>query len=56
MSEERLICKPQNIYDPKRGGRWQHPDAKDDDECSDGCCDFNKCPWCGLRFRVDVAQ
>lgn len=50
------ICTANDPWSKEKGERAQHPDAKDDGECSDSCCDFYKCPNCGLRFRVEVGQ
>ncbi len=52
---ERYVCTKVAPWTPNQGPAV-HPDAVDDGECSDSCCDFYKCPNCGLRFRVEVAQ
>lgn len=38
------------------GVSWIHPEAKDDGDCSDGCCDYYRCPACGHRWREECAQ
>jgi hypothetical protein len=37
-------------------GRWEHEGAKNDGECSDGCCDYYRCVDCGHWWRQEVAQ
>lgn len=51
---ETFICTAENPWTPDKGTPAQHPDAKDDGECSSGCCDYYLCPHCGLRFRVEL--
>jgi hypothetical protein len=53
---DRHVCTKADPWTPQKSERAHHPDAVDDGECSDGCCDFYKCPHCGLRFKVEVAQ
>lgn len=53
---ERYVCTKAAPWDKAKGVRATHPDAEDVGECSDGCCDYYKCPNCGLRFTVEVAQ
>lgn len=50
------ICTKESPWDASKGTRVQHPDAVDVGECLDGCCDYYKCPNCGRRFTVEVAQ
>lgn len=53
---KRYICTAAAPWTEAIGGRAAHPDAVDDGECSDGCCDFFRCPHCGVRFRVELPQ
>jgi hypothetical protein len=53
---ERLVCTKENPWTPDSSAMWLHPEAKDDGECMDGCCDYYLCPICKLRFRVEVPQ
>lgn len=53
---ERYVCTKLAPWRPELGVRAAHPDAVGDGECSDGCCDFYKCPNCGMPFRVEAAQ
>jgi hypothetical protein len=50
------VCTAADPWNIDKSKRAQHPDAKDDGECSEGCCDYYKCPHCGLRFRVELPQ
>lgn len=52
----RYECTKDAPWKPEYGRRANHPDARDDGECYEGCCDFYKCPNCGLRFRVEANQ
>lgn len=54
--QDRYVCTADAPWTHDKGTPVQHPDAKDDGECADSCCDFYKCPHCGLRFRVEVAR
>lgn len=54
--DERYTCTAAAPWSPERGERATHPDAADDGECSDGCCDYYRCSHCGLRFRVQGAD
>lgn len=56
MSGDRYVCTKDAPWDTSKGPRATHPDAKDDGECSDGCCDYFRCPNCNLRFRVEAAK
>ena len=57
MSERKAyVCTKESPWSPEKDTPCQHPDAVDDGECSEGCCDYYKCPNCGLRFRVEVPQ
>jgi hypothetical protein len=56
MDKERYVCTKDNPWDQSKGTPAQHPDAVDDGECWEGCCDYYKFPNCGLRFRVELAQ
>jgi len=55
VTECYRVCTKENPYDGKQG-RWRHVDAVDDGECSEGCCDYYKCPHCNLRFKVENPQ
>lgn len=55
-TEGRFVCTKDDPWKPEKGEFVWHPDAKDDGECSEGCCDYFKCPNCGLRFKVEAAQ
>ena len=52
--DARYVCTREAPWSESKGFRATHPDAKDDGECSEGCCDYYKCPHCGLRFRVTL--
>ena len=52
----RYVCTKEAPWTPDKGEPVQHPDAVDDGECSSGCCDYYRCPNCGLRFRVELPQ
>lgn len=52
---DRFICTKENPWTEDKG-RAQHPDAVSAGECSDSCCDYYRCPHCGLRFTVEVPQ
>lgn len=59
MSDEpkaTYVCTEAAPWTPDKGTPAQHPDATDDGECSEGCCDYWRCPHCGLRFKTEVAQ
>lgn len=56
LAHERYICTKRNPWDKDiqgRNGRGCHPAAEDDGECSDGCCDDYRCPYCGVHWRVE---
>lgn len=55
MADDRYTCTAEAPWTPEKG-RSLHPDAKTDGECFDGCCDFYKCPNCGLRWRQELPQ
>jgi hypothetical protein len=50
------LCTEDAPYDAAIGGRAVHPDAIDDGECGNCCCDYFRCPHCGLRFRVGAGR
>lgn len=50
------LCTADAPFDPALGDRARHPDAVDDGECGDCCCDWFRCPHCGLRFRVGAGR
>lgn len=52
----RFVCTAESPWSRSVTGQTTHPDALDDGECSDQCCDYYRCPHCGLRFRVEVGQ
>jgi hypothetical protein len=54
--DRRYVCTKAEPWDKSKGERAHHPDAKDDGECHDGCCDYYLCPNCKLRFRVELSQ
>lgn len=56
MSEERYVCTAAAPWSKEKGKWAQHPDAKSDGECANGCCDYWKCPNCGLRFKTEVCE
>lgn len=37
-------------------GECQHPNAVDDGECNEGCCDCYRCPDCGERWKEEAPQ
>ncbi|HYE79247.1 MAG TPA: hypothetical protein VEI97_14785 [bacterium] len=37
----------------ENNGRGLHPDAVIDGGCSDGCCDYYRCPHCGRSWSVE---
>lgn len=49
---DRFVCTKATPWNPSIQGNVMHPDAVDDGECADGCCDDFKCPTCGHRWRV----
>lgn len=56
LAHGRYICTKRNPWDKDvngRNGRGCHPAAEDDGECSDGCCDDYRCPYCGVHWRVE---
>ena len=56
LAHGRYICTRRNPWDKDvngRNGRGCHPAAEDDGECSDGCCDDYRCPYCGVHWRVE---
>ena len=53
---ERFVCTKENPWSKDKSQFAHHPDAIDVGECLDGCCDYYRCPHCGERFRVEVAQ
>ncbi len=55
-ADDRYVCTAVAPWDKSKCPRATHPDAKDDGECSDGCCDYYLCPHCKQRFRVECAQ
>lgn len=52
----RYVCTSAAPWRRDIPGLVEHPDAKDDGECSEGCCDYHRCPHCGHRWRTEVAQ
>lgn len=50
------ICTKEAPWAKDKGTPAQHPDAIHTGECSDSCCDYYKCPNCGLSFKVEVPQ
>ena len=53
---ERYVCTKDAPWSRDKGEFSQHPDAIDEGECSDSCCDLYHCQNCGLHFRVEVGQ
>lgn len=53
---ERYTCTKESPWTPEKSERAMHPDAAHDGECYFGCCDWFKCPNCGLRFRVEYGK
>lgn len=56
LAHGRYICTKRNPWDKAvhaHAGRGCHPAAEDDGECSDGCCDDYRCPYCGVHWRVE---
>lgn len=49
-------CTPSNPMPKGAPGRWEHVRATDDGECSQGCCDYWKCPDCGHTWKTEVGQ
>lgn len=56
MSNERYVCTKDAPWSAEKGDWAQHPDAKWIDECSDSCCNYYRCPNCGLTFKVEVGR
>ena len=52
----RYVCTSAAPWKRDIQGPVEHPDAQVDGECSEGCCDYHRCPNCGLRWRTEVAQ
>jgi hypothetical protein len=52
---ERIDCRTV-AERPLPKGRYEHPNAKSDGGCSEGCCDDYVCPDCGTEFRVEWAD
>lgn len=50
------ICTANDPWSEDKGYPTIHPDAIDEGECFDGCCDKYRCPNCGLRFTVEAGQ
>lgn len=55
-ADGRYICTRETPWSHSIPGRVVHPDAVDDGECFDGCCDYWKCPNCGHRWKTEVPQ
>lgn len=53
---ERYVCTKEAPWTPEMGDYAHHPDAVSDGECADSCCDYWKCPNCGLEFKTEVGQ
>jgi hypothetical protein len=52
----RHTCTAADPWTPAKAQRALHPDAVDDGECAEGCCDYLKCPHCGHRWRQELPQ
>lgn len=50
----RKICTSAKPAPENLKGRWMHPEALDDGDTP--YFDYYKCPACGLRFSVEVAE
>jgi hypothetical protein len=57
LDRKRYVCTKAAPWQP--GMAWpgtEHPDAEYLGSCGDECCDRYRCPNCGKRFSVTVAD
>lgn len=50
----RYVCTAESPWTPEKFEAAEHPDAINDGDCVDGCCDKKHCPHCGTHWRERV--
>jgi hypothetical protein len=51
----RFLCSPERPMPKYADGLWLHPNAVVTGDCAEGCCDYLKCPDCGVTWRKEYA-
>ena len=55
MPSDRFVCTKADPWTPAKADRAQHPDAREVESTCD-CCAQYICPWCKLRFKVELPE